>query len=164
MEFRYLERGQFERYARGMFSILAENMSRIAPTGNSFEADYCNWRESMANALRDPDRHVVMFLAAVSYTHLEVYKRQVHGYGHAAQLVQTPNRAVDGAVGEVKPVQHGAGEVAAGEITAGHSGLLTLAAGQCAAGIAAALETAAFQGTARQVEVLGAAIQKLDAI
>ena len=62
LEFRYMEPGQFERYGREIFSILAENMSQIAPTGNDYETDYRNWRGSMECALQDRERHVVLLL------------------------------------------------------------------------------------------------------
>ncbi len=62
LEFCYQNPDEFDQYARQMFSILAENMSRIAPTGNPYEADFRTWYESTEYAMKNPERHIILLL------------------------------------------------------------------------------------------------------
>ena len=43
-----------------MFDILAENMSKIAPTGNSYDEDYKIWSKCVCPVLREGKRHVIL--------------------------------------------------------------------------------------------------------
>ena len=44
---------QFEQYARALFSILYDNMSQIAPTGNSREEDFPYWFNANKEELKN---------------------------------------------------------------------------------------------------------------
>ncbi len=43
-----------------MFDILAENMSKIAPTGNSYDEDYKIWSKCVGPVLREGKRNVIL--------------------------------------------------------------------------------------------------------
>ena len=48
---RYLEQCEISVWLPRLFSILHENMSAIAPTGNPYEEDYALWSGAVASAL-----------------------------------------------------------------------------------------------------------------
>ncbi len=50
--FQYLGKADFDRYAPTLFGILHGNMSEIAPSGCSFEEDYCSWTEAFGGAFK----------------------------------------------------------------------------------------------------------------
>jgi hypothetical protein len=52
-KFCYLNKNEFEKYARGLFTVLCENMSQIAPTGNSWEEDFQFWSQAMREELQN---------------------------------------------------------------------------------------------------------------
>lgn len=54
----------FEAYAQGLFAILADNMSKISPTGNSQEEDFCLWSGVLRQRLSNGECSVVAFLFA----------------------------------------------------------------------------------------------------
>lgn len=53
ISFKYLEKQSFSSYAPKLFLILFENMSVIAPTGNSFDEDYELWSNSFGKAFSE---------------------------------------------------------------------------------------------------------------
>lgn len=60
MKLELLQKENFEKYANAMFSVLAENMSEIAPTGNSFEDDYRQWGEAVRDGLKKENRQILL--------------------------------------------------------------------------------------------------------
>ena len=48
IRFEVLEKSEFEKQSRGIFAILAHNMTAIAPTGNSYEDDYIGWNTAVS--------------------------------------------------------------------------------------------------------------------
>jgi hypothetical protein len=60
--FRWLENAEFPQYAGEMFAILAANMTQIAPTGNAYEDDFAQWRAATDAELRNPEKHILLFL------------------------------------------------------------------------------------------------------
>lgn len=57
---RYLDKSEISIRLPQLFSILHENMSGIAPTGNSYDEDYGLWKEAVAPALQKENRHIVL--------------------------------------------------------------------------------------------------------
>ena len=61
---RYLEQCEISVWLPRLFSILHENMSAIAPTGNPYEEDYALWSGAVASALEQENRRIVLNLYA----------------------------------------------------------------------------------------------------
>ncbi len=59
-KFCYLNKNEFDKYARGLFTVLCENMSQIAPTGNSWEEDFQFWSQAMSEELQSEKRQIIM--------------------------------------------------------------------------------------------------------
>ena len=62
INFCYLDKRDFEKYARGLFTVLCENMSQIAPTGNSWEEDFQFWSQAMREELQSEKRQIIMII------------------------------------------------------------------------------------------------------
>ena len=60
VEFCYLARNEFNKYASMLFSVLYDNMNKIAPTGNCREEDFRCWSEAVTEGLRSKKRHIVI--------------------------------------------------------------------------------------------------------
>ena len=60
VDFRYLKQDEFEQYAEGMFSVLYDNMSQIAPTGFTREEDFACWFEANKEGLENTNRHIII--------------------------------------------------------------------------------------------------------
>lgn len=58
----FLRRDEFEQYAEVLFSILYDNMSRIAPTGNSREEGYLYWFDANKEELKNENRHIIIIV------------------------------------------------------------------------------------------------------
>ncbi|MBQ7016304.1 MAG: GNAT family N-acetyltransferase [Firmicutes bacterium] len=62
IEFGYLNKNEFDKYARGLFAVLCENMSQIAPTGNDPEEDFKFWSQAMNEELQSEKRQIIMII------------------------------------------------------------------------------------------------------
>lgn len=60
IEFFILDKCDFCFISRTLFKILANNMTKINPTGNSREEDYIYWLESMTKTLKNPAREIMV--------------------------------------------------------------------------------------------------------
>ena len=60
IEFRYLKQDDFEVYSIGLFQILYENMSKIAPTGDSYEEDYKYWFDANKDSLKQDHCYTII--------------------------------------------------------------------------------------------------------
>lgn len=60
VSFSYLVKAEFSGVARRIFDILADNMSRIAPTGNTREEDFVCWYEGVSDGLKRYERQIVL--------------------------------------------------------------------------------------------------------
>ena len=60
IDFHFLKQDDFEQYNNGLFSILYENMSQIAPTGNSREEDFLFWYDANKDGLKNENRHIII--------------------------------------------------------------------------------------------------------
>ena len=67
IEFYYLEKDEFEKYANSLFTILCDNMSQIAPTANSREEDYLFWFQAMMEELKKGYRHIIIIFKKESH-------------------------------------------------------------------------------------------------
>ena len=59
-QFKYLYKPEFSIVCKELFSVLADNMTLIAPTGNSREEDFLLWSDSLATALQNSEREIVI--------------------------------------------------------------------------------------------------------
>lgn len=60
VSFSYLNKPDFPDIANKIFSILADNMTVIAPTGNTREDDYKCWYESVSDGLKRDERQIIL--------------------------------------------------------------------------------------------------------
>lgn len=60
IEFSYLEKNEFNKYASNLFSVLYDNMTEIAPTGNSREDDYKSWYKAVCGEMQSDKRHIIV--------------------------------------------------------------------------------------------------------
>ncbi len=58
--FSYLNKPDFSAISNDIFNILADNMEKIAPTGNTREDDYNCWRESVSDGLNRDERQIIL--------------------------------------------------------------------------------------------------------
>ena len=58
--FEYLNKPDFFEFAQQIFDILADNMSAIAPTGNSREEDFSLWSDAVSDGLRRAERQIIL--------------------------------------------------------------------------------------------------------
>lgn len=64
--FTYLNKPDFSTVANEIFNILADNMEKIAPTGNTREEDFKCWYEGVSNGLKRDERQIVLIKDADS--------------------------------------------------------------------------------------------------
>lgn len=60
ISFVILPKNETENILPSLFRILHSNMSVIAPTGNSYDEDYCLWHNSVAPALEKDARQIIL--------------------------------------------------------------------------------------------------------
>lgn len=60
MTFEYMNKKEFDSLSRQIFDILADNMSVIAPTGNSREADFECWFSAVGDGLCHDARQIIL--------------------------------------------------------------------------------------------------------
>ena len=60
VSFSYLNKSDFQTVARQIFDILADNMTVIAPTGNSREEDFSLWSDAVSDGLRRAERQIIL--------------------------------------------------------------------------------------------------------
>lgn len=60
ISFSYLEKNDFSKIADDLFNILADNMEKIAPTGNTRDEDYICWYEGVCCGLKRNERKIVL--------------------------------------------------------------------------------------------------------
>lgn len=58
--FSILPKSKADNILPSLFRILHSNMSVIAPTGNSYEEDYCLWHDAVAPALEKESRQIIL--------------------------------------------------------------------------------------------------------
>ena len=58
--FEYLNKSDFSVISSEIFNILADNMTVIAPTGNSRQEDYKCWYESVSLGLQREERQIIL--------------------------------------------------------------------------------------------------------
>lgn len=60
ISFEYLNKADFSAYKRQIFDILADNMTVIAPTGNSREKDFGLWYDAVSDSMQRPERQIIL--------------------------------------------------------------------------------------------------------
>ncbi len=60
VSFIYLNKQHFSTVATKIFNILADNMEKIAPTGNTREEDYKCWYDGVSNGLKRDERRIIL--------------------------------------------------------------------------------------------------------
>lgn len=60
IRFEYLNKPDFSAVSNDIFNILADNMEKIAPTGNSKEDDYKCWYASVSDGLKRDERQIIL--------------------------------------------------------------------------------------------------------
>lgn len=58
--FEFLDKTDFSQKSKEIFDILADNMTVIAPTGNTREEDYICWSDSVSEGLERTERNIVL--------------------------------------------------------------------------------------------------------
>ncbi len=79
IEFCYLIKDEFEKYANCLFSVLCDNMSKIAPTGNSREEDFQLWFQTMKEELQSGKRNIIIIFHKESYKIVGYFQYSVYG-------------------------------------------------------------------------------------
>lgn len=62
IKFSFLDKSNSEKIMPILFDILFENMSEIAPTGNSYAEDYKIWSENAIPALKREFRQIILII------------------------------------------------------------------------------------------------------
>ena len=60
IRFEYLNKPDFSVLSNDIFNILADNMTAIAPTGNSREEDYNLWYDAVCDGLKREERQIIL--------------------------------------------------------------------------------------------------------
>ena len=60
VSFEYLNKSDFSVISKDIFNILADNMTIIAPTGNSREDDYGCWYDAVSSGLQRDERQIIL--------------------------------------------------------------------------------------------------------
>lgn len=60
IRFEYLSKPDFLSVSNDIFNILADNMIKIAPTGNVREEDYKCWYQSVSDGLKRDERQIIL--------------------------------------------------------------------------------------------------------
>ncbi len=58
--FSFLDKNEFPCIAPSLFNILADNMEKIAPTGNTRQEDYACWYTSVKEGLQKEQRQMIL--------------------------------------------------------------------------------------------------------
>ena len=60
INFEYLNKADFSVYAQTIFDILSDNMTKIAPTGNTLEEDFRMWFSAVSSGLQRDERQIIL--------------------------------------------------------------------------------------------------------
>ena len=63
IRFKVLPKSEFVLIAKDIFEILVNNMSSIAPTGNSFDEDFTDWNQAVSEGIQKPTRNIILIYA-----------------------------------------------------------------------------------------------------
>lgn len=58
--FEFLDKTNFTQISKEIFDILADNMEKIAPTGNAREEDFACWSDSVSEGLERDERQIIL--------------------------------------------------------------------------------------------------------
>jgi hypothetical protein len=60
LRFELLRKNHFSKISKNIFSILANNMSNIAPTDNTYEENYNEWNKVVSEIIKKETRNIVL--------------------------------------------------------------------------------------------------------
>ena len=60
INFEYLNKSDISVYAQTIFDILSNNMTKIAPTGNTLEEDFRMWLSAVSSGLQRDERQIIL--------------------------------------------------------------------------------------------------------
>ena len=60
IRFEYLRKSDFSVLSQQIFDILADNMTTIAPTGNTREEDFSMWYDAVRDGLQREERQIIL--------------------------------------------------------------------------------------------------------
>ena len=84
-----LDKNEVRCWLPQLFSILHENMSVIAPTGNTYEEDYALWSGAVAPAMQKEKRQIVLILSEDTLIgYLQYYTNETTFMIEEAQIKQ----------------------------------------------------------------------------
>jgi predicted nucleotidyltransferase/RimJ/RimL family protein N-acetyltransferase len=83
----YLDKNEVQRWLPQLFSILHENMSVIAPTGNTYDEDYTLWSGAVGPAMEKENRKIILiFSGAHLIGYLQYYTNETTFMIEEAQI------------------------------------------------------------------------------
>ncbi|MBQ7548053.1 MAG: GNAT family N-acetyltransferase, partial [Clostridia bacterium] len=87
--FQLLDKNEVQRWLPQLFSVLHENMSVIAPTGNTYEQDYALWSDAVGPAMQKKNRQIVLiFNDETLIGYLQYYTNETTFMIEEAQIKQ----------------------------------------------------------------------------
>jgi RimJ/RimL family protein N-acetyltransferase len=60
IKFEILEKGNFHKISKNIFTILADNMSKINPTNKTFDEDYIEWFKAVGEGIKKEPRNIIL--------------------------------------------------------------------------------------------------------
>lgn len=88
VEFSYLSKNEFNKYASELFSVLYDNMTEITPTGNSREEDYQSWYEAVCGEMQSDKRHIIILLHKNSQEVIGFFKYSINECAFVMEEIQ----------------------------------------------------------------------------
>ena len=87
--YQMLDKNEVQRFLPLLFSILHDNMSVIAPTGNSYDEDYALWSGAVGPAMQKENRRIVLIFDGDSLIgYLQYYVNETTFMIEEAQIKQ----------------------------------------------------------------------------
>lgn len=89
ISYQFWDKKEVQRWLPVLFSILHDNMSVIAPTGNTYEEDYDLWSGAVAPAIQEENRYIVsIFNDETLIGYLQYYTNKTTFMIEEAQIKQ----------------------------------------------------------------------------
>lgn len=79
VRFSYLDKHDFDIYASDIFNILADNMTVIAPTGNSRAEDYACWYKAINEGLKKDARQIILIFNKIAEKIVGFFQYYING-------------------------------------------------------------------------------------
>ena len=87
ISYHFLKKNEVQHWLPQLFSILHENMSVIAPTGNNYDEDYALWSDAVGPAMEKENRKIILiFSGAHLIGYLQYYTNETTFMIEEAQI------------------------------------------------------------------------------